>query len=140
MLVAACHRWPDTCCLTAEGKEVLSVESIREILSADDLLPKASLVSSLAAGRQDSEPECSRLDKLYALRTESSHSERVRRSELIHYLFLSYLEVRLVDLIHRSLHRLSGNFTKEESRTQVLSELQYERNYLSMVSCELGRR
>lgn len=140
LLVAACHRWPDTYCLTAEGKEVLSVDSIREILSADGLLPKASLVSLHAAGRQDSEPECSKLDKLYALRTESSHSERVRRSELIQYLFLSYLEVRLVDRIRRSLHRLSGTFTKEESRTQVLSELQYERNYLSLVSCELGRR
>lgn len=140
LLVAACRRWPDTCCLTAEGMEVLSVDSIREILSADGLLPKAGLVSSLAAGREDNLPETSKLDKLYTLRTESSHSERVRRSELIHYLFLSYLEVCLVDCIRRSLHRLSETFTKEESRTLVLSELQYQRNYLSMVSCELGRR
>ena len=140
LLVAACHRWPDTLCLTEEGEEVLYVDNIRKILSSDDLLPADSLVPALDAGPQKNQPETKELDNLYALHTDSSHSDRVRRSELVRYLFLGYLEVRLVDRVRQNLHRLSRTFADEESRVLLLSDLQYQRNYLSSVSRELGRR
>ena len=140
LLVAACHRWPDTLCLTEEGEEVLYVDNIRKILSSDDLLPADSLVPALDAGPQKDRPETKELDNLYALHTDSSHSDRVRRSELVRYLFLNYLEVRLVDRVRQNLHRLSRTFADEESRVLLLSDLQYQRNYLSSVSRELGRR
>ena len=140
LLVAACHRWPDTLCLTEEGEEVLYVDNIRKILSSDDLLPADSLVPALDAGPQKDRPETKELDNLYALHTDSSHSDRVRRSELVRYLFLGYLEVRLVDRVRQNLHRLSRTFADEESRVLLLSDLQYQRNYLSSVSRELGRR
>ena len=111
LLVAACHRWPDTLCLTEEGEEVLYVDNIRKILSSDDLLPADSLVPALDAGPQKDRPETKELDNLYALHTDSSHSDRVRRSELVRYLFLNYLEVRLVDRVRQNLHRLSRRKT-----------------------------
>lgn len=140
LLVAACHRWPDTLCLTKEGEEALYVDNIRKILSSDDLLPADSLVPALDAGPQKDRPETKELDNLYALHTDSSHSDRVRRSELVRHLFLNYLEVRLVDRVRQNLHRLSRTFADEESRVLLLSDLQYQRNYLSSVSRELGRR
>ena len=140
LLVAACHRWPDTLCLTEEGEEVLYVDNIRKILSSDDLLPADSLVPALDAGPQKDRPETKELDNLYALHTDLSHSDRVRRSELVRYLFLNYLEVRLVDRVRQNLHRLFRTFADEESRVLLLSDLQYQRNYLSSVSRELGRR
>ena len=140
LLVAACHRWPDTLCLTEEGEEVLYVDNIRKILSSDDLLPADSLVPALDAGPQKDRPETKELDNLYALHTDLSHSDRVRRSELVRHLFLNYLEVRLVDRVRQNLHRLSRTFADEESRVLLLSDLQYQRNYLSSVSRELGRR
>lgn len=140
LLVAACHRWPDTCCLTEEGEEVLYVDSIRKILSCDDLLPEDSLVSLPDAELQSLRAEDKELDKQYALHTDPLHSDRVRRSELVRYLFLGYLEVRLVDRVRQDLYRLSRTFADEESRVLLLSDLQYQRNYLSSVSCELGRR
>ena len=140
LLVAACHRWPDTLCLTKEGEEALYVDNIRKILSSDDLLPADSLVPALDAGPQKNRPETKELDNLYALHTDSSHSDRVRRSELVRHLFLNYLEVRLVDRVRQNLHRLSRTFADEESRVLLLSDLQYQRNYLSSVSRELGRR
>ena len=140
LLVTACHRWPDTLCLTEEGEEALYVDNIRKILSSDDLLPTDSLVPALDAGPQKNQPETKELDNLYALHTNSSHSDRVRRSELVRYLFLNYLEVRLVDRVRQNLHRLSRTFVDEESRVLLLSDLQYQRNYLSSVSRELGRR
>ena len=140
LLVAVCRRWPDTLCLTEEGEEALYVDNIRKILSSDDLLPTDSLVPVLDAGPQKNQSETKELDNLYALHTNSSHSDRVRRSELVRYLFLSYLEVRLVDRVRQNLHRLSRTFADEESRVLLLSDLQYQRNYLSSVSRELGRR
>ena len=140
LLVAACRRWPDTLCLTEEGEEALYVDNIRKILSSDDLLPADSLVPALDAGPQKDRPETKELDNLYALHTDLSHSDRVRRSELVRHLFLNYLEVRLVDRVRQNLHRLSRTFADEESRVLLLSDLQYQRNYLSSVSRELGRR
>ncbi len=140
LLVAACHRWPDTLCLTEEGEEILYIDNIRKILSSDDLLPADSLVPALDAGPQKNQPETKELDNLYALHTDSSHSDRVRRSELVRYLFLCYLEVRLVDRIRFQVHHLSGAMRNEEEHTEILSSLQYYRNYLCEVSRELGRR
>lgn len=90
--------------------------------------------------RKRTDPETKELDNLYALHTDLSHSDRVRRSELVRHLFLNYLEVRLVDRVRQNLHRLSRTFADEESRVLLLSDLQYQRNYLSSVSRELGRR
>ena len=140
LLVAACHRWPDTLCLTEEGEEILYIDNIRKILSSDDLLPADSLVPALDAGPQKNQPETKELDNLYALHTDSSHSDRVRRSELVRYLFLCYLEVRLVDRIRFQVHHLSGAMRNEEEHTEILSTLQYHRNYLCEVSRELRRR
>ena len=140
LLVAACRRWPDTLCLTEEGEEILYIDNIRKILSSDDLLPADSLVPALDAGPQDHLPETKELDNLYALHTDSSHSDRVRRSELVRHLFLNYLEVRLVDRIRFQVHHLSRAMRNEEEHTEILSTLQYHRNYLCEVSRELGRR
>ena len=140
LLVAACRRWPDTLCLTEEGEEALYVDNIRKILSSDDLLPADSLAPALDAGPQKNQPETKELDNLYTLHTDSSHSDRVRRSELVRYLFLCYLEVRLVDRIRFQVHHLSGVMRNEEEHTEILSSLQYHRNYLCEVSRELGRR
>ena len=140
LLVAACRRWPDTLCLTEEGEEIPYIDNIRKILSSDDLLPDDNLVPALDAGPQDHLPETKELDNLYALHTDSSHSDRVRRSELVRFLFLCYLEVRLVDRVRFQVHHLSGVMRNEEERTEILSSLQYCRNYLCEVSRELGRR
>lgn len=140
LLVAACRRWPDTCCLSAEGEEILYIDNIREVLSCDGLLPEDSLIPALDAGLQDHQPKTEELDNLYALRTDPSHTDRVRRSELICYLFLCYLEVLLADRIRLQAHRLSVSIRDEEERAEVLSSLQYYRNYLCTVSRELGRR
>ena len=140
LLVAACRRWPDTLCLTEEGEEIPYIDNILKILSSDDLLPADSLVPALDAGPQKNQPETKELDNLYTLHTDSSHSDRVRRSELVRYLFLCYLEVRLVDRIRFQVHHLSGVMRNEEEHTEILSSLQYHRNYLCEVSRELGRR
>ena len=140
LLVAACRRWPDTLCLTEEGEEIPYIDNILKILSSDDLLPADSLAPALDAGPQKNQPETKELDNLYTLHTDSSHSDRVRRSELVRYLFLCYLEVRLVDRIRFQVHHLSGVMRNEEEHTEILSSLQYHRNYLCEVSRELGRR
>ena len=140
LLVAACRRWPDTLCLTEEGEEIPYIDNILKILSSDDLLPADSLVPALDAEPQKNQPETKELDNLYTLHTDSSHSDRVRRSELVRYLFLCYLEVRLVDRIRFQVHHLSGVMRNEEEHTEILSSLQYHRNYLCEVSRELGRR
>ncbi|WP_347174394.1 CHC2 zinc finger domain-containing protein [Parabacteroides goldsteinii] len=140
LLVAACRRWPDTLCLTEEGEEIPYIDNILKILSSDDLLPADSLAPALDAGPQEHQPETEELDNLYTLHTDSSHSDRVRRSELVRYLFLCYLEVRLVDRIRFQVHHLSGAMRNEEEHTEILSSLQYHRNYLCEVSRELGRR
>lgn len=139
LLVSACHRWPDTCCLTDEGNEVLYVDHIRRILSSDGLLPAEGLVPAPDTSLQASSPISGELDHLYALHTEPSHSERVRHSELIRYLFLNYLEVRLSERVRLQARRLSDSGMNKEQRTELLSSLQYHRNYLSLVSRELGR-
>lgn len=141
LLVAVCHRWPDTCCLTNGGEEISYVDHIREILSYDNLLPESSLYPAFDTVLQESLPETKKLDNLYALHTDPSHTDRVRRSELIRYLFLCYLEVRLKERIRRRLHNLIKAINSDEKqRLQYFSSLQYDRNYLCLVSQELGRR
>ena len=140
LLVAACRRWPDTCCLTEEGKEILYIDHIREVLSCDGLLPSGSLASAPDAGRQAHGPETEELDNLYALHTVPSHADRIRRSELIRYLFLCYLEARLSERVRLQACRLSATTGKEKQRIALLTSLQYHRNYLCEVSRELGRR
>lgn len=141
LLVAACRNWPDTCCLTADEEEVPYIDNIRKILSDEGLLPQDSLVPVPDAKWQDDLPVMKELDALYALHTDPSHIERVRRSELIRYLFLCYLEVRLSERIRQHVRCITKAFTcEEEQRVRHLSSLQYDRNYLSLVSRELGRR
>lgn len=140
LLVAACHRWPDTGCLTAEGEEKRYVDNIREVLEYEDLLPETALVPTLDAGSLDNLPETKELDNLYELHTDPSHSVPVRHSELMHHLLLCYLEARMLNRIRQNSRRLSAAFPNETHYTQLLSTLQYERNYLQTVSGELGRR
>ena len=140
LLVAACRRWPDTLCLTAEGEEASYIRHIREILSVDGLLPNDSLAPAFDAGSQDHLPETGELDALYVLHTDPSHTDRVRRSELLRYLFLCYLEVRLSERVRLQVRQLPGISGNAEQRIGLLSSLQYHRNYLCEVSRELGRR
>lgn len=138
LLVAACRRWPDACCVTEEGEEASYVDAIRENLSPDDLLPGAGLVAGQDA--EDLLPVTQKLDHLYALRTDPSHGERVRRNELVHYLLFSYLEVRLLERVRLQAFRLSVAARTGEPYADLLRLLQYNRNYLCDVSRGLGRR
>lgn len=143
LLVGACRCWPDTGCLSAEGEEMPYIESIQEVLSNDDLLPEdVANRECLLALTSESEPrEASpELLRAYELHTEASHSERVRRSELICYFLHAYLEKRLADRVRRHSRCLSRLLTNKERYLQQLSLLQDERNYLRSVSEVLGRR
>lgn len=128
LLVAVCRRWPDTCCLTAEGETQLYSENITEVLTYQDMLPEYQAVPA-----SDAE-----VDYQYALHTVSHHREEVRRSELVHYLFLCYLEVRFAERVRansRCLSRLAQRETEE--RADLLRTLQYDREYLEEVTREL---
>lgn len=130
LLVAVCRRWPDTCCLTADGDTQLYWENITEVLRYENMLPGYAPVPA-----SDAE-----IDYQYALHTVSHHSEEVRHSELVRYLFLCYLEVRFTERVRtdsRRLSRLSQKVTDE--RTELLEKLQYEREYLERVTGELQR-
>lgn len=140
LLVAACRCWPDTLCLTEEGEEKRYAEHIREVLERDDLLPEASLVLAPGMESDVSLADREELDKEYVSRTDAAHSVPVRRSELIRYLFLRYMETRLLDRVRRDSYRLTTVFADEEEYERLLSALQYQRNYLRKVSRELGRR
>lgn len=155
LLVSACMRWPKTGCLTADGSEMPYIENIMEILEYDGLLPEEEenreLLCAVAAGHcSDYTPDSvsdaglpdyeAELLRQYDLHTEPSHSEPVRRSELVRYLFLHYLEVRLTDQVRRNMRDLSASHADEGKRVGILSALQYGRNYLCRVSQELGRR
>ena len=140
LLVAACRRWPDTCCLTEAGKEIPYVDHIREVLAFDGLLPPGGLVAVPDGGPEEHLPETEELDRLYALHTDPSHSDRVRRSELLRYLFLCYLEVCLSERVRFEAYSLSDTAADEKRRAGLLASLQYHRNYLCRVSQELGRR
>lgn len=140
LLVAACRCWPDTLCLTEDGKEMRYAENIREVLEYDDLLPEESLVCGSGPESEIAPQDREELDKEYALHTDLSHSVPVRRSELIRSLFLRYMEARLSDRIRRDSYCLSAAFADEEQYERLLAALQYQRNYLCEVSRALGRR
>lgn len=141
LLAAACRRWPDTCCLTAEGEEVLYDGYIRELLAAEGFLPGEGFPSSSSCQWTQPQPLEEELDGLYDLRSNQAHGPQVRRSELIRFLLLCYLEVCLSERIRRQAHHISKTFIdEEEQRLELLSSLQYDRNYLNMVSRQLGRR
>lgn len=141
LLVAACRRWPDTCCLTAEGEELLYNGYINRLLADEGFLPQGSLLPSPSGEALQPQSVVEKLDRLYALRSNQAHSPRVRCSELIRYLLLCYLEACLSERIRRQAHGIARTpIDKEEQRLQLLSSLQYDRNYLNMVSHELGRR
>lgn len=141
MLVAACRRWPDTCCLTAEGEEVLYSGYIDRLLAHEGFLPQDSLLPSPSGEGLQPQSVVEKLDRLYVLRSDPGHSPRVRCSELIRYLLLCYLETCLSERIRRQAYRITKTCIDEEKlRLELLSSLQYDRNYLNMVSRELGRR
>lgn len=108
------------------------IDSIMEVLEYEDLLPEDVANCTLLPPEE--------LALHYELHTESSHSEPVRRSELICYLFLHYLEVCLAERIRQNSRRLSATVGNEVRYNDLLSILQYQRNYLCKVSGELGRR
>lgn len=128
LLSAACLRWPDTCCLLSDGSTQLYRENIAEVLTYENMLPVTTPVSVSDAD----------IDSQYQLHTNCSHSEEVRHSELICYLFLCYQELRLTDRIRILSRQLSLN--REESDAQHiarLQQLQYDREYLQRVTVEL---
>lgn len=128
LLVAACRRWPDTRCLLADGTEQLYSENIIEVLTYEDMLPGYEPVPASDAD----------LDSQYVLHTHAAHSEEVRHSELIHYLFLCYQELRFADRIRQDTRQLA--LMPEAAalqRPEMLMALQHDREYLERVTREL---
>lgn len=140
LLVTACLRWPDTCCLTAEGQQVFYMDEIKRLLEQDDWMPEGLLQEQAGKTAVCNGAALEELDREYELHTDTAHSEPVRHSELVRYFLLEYLEVRLVERIRRNSYRLSHASLDEEQRGVLLSWLQYDRDYLRNVSEELGRR
>lgn len=86
----------------ADGSMQFYRESIAEVLAYENMLPATIPVSV-------SDVE---LDLQYRLHTKASHDEEIRPSELIYYLFLCYLELRLTDRIRSVSRHISLNRKK----------------------------
>ena len=126
LLEAACRRWPEVC-----------VEDIGKALRQEMSCPEGEeyCVPYVPAG---SFPE---LDRLYELHTEPSQPENLRRTALVRYLYLCFLETCLEISIRRNSRRLCALSSKaSEERSVCIATLQHDRLSLCRVSKELRRR